>query len=155
MNSVVHAAAMRNFGKNVVKFVGWQQLLVFGLQLQALLNLLMAQLADGFIVTGSSLGLSSNSMINTSEVLQSSGGVFQLGFYSGSSTNDVFSLAIWYAQLPSTLSTQVVWMASRDVPMNSSAMLQLSSDGNLQILSSAAQNAQILWQSGNGTVRPS
>lgn len=154
MNSVVHAAAMRNFGKNVVKFVGWQQLLVFGLQLQALLNLLMAQLADGFIVTGSSLGLS-NSMINTSEVLQSSGGVFQLGFYSGSSTNDVFSLAIWYAQLPSTLSTQVVWMASRDVPMNSSAILQLSSDGNLQILSSAAQNAQILWQSGNGTVRAS
>lgn len=145
---------MRNFGKNVVKFVGWQQLLVFGLQLQALLNLLMAQFADGFIVTGSSLGLS-NSMINTSEVLQSSGGVFQLGFYSGSSTNDVFSLAIWYAQLPSTLSTQVVWMASRNVPMNSSAILQLSSDGNLQILSSAAQNAQILWQSGNGTVRAS
>jgi hypothetical protein len=155
MNSVVHAAAMRNFGKNVVKFVGWQQLLVFGLQLQALLSLLMAQLADGFIVTGSSLGLLSNSMINTSEVLQSSGGVFQLGFYSGSSTNDIFSLAIWYAQLPSTLSTQVVWMASRDVPMNSSAILQLSSDGNLQILSSAAQNAQILWQSGNGTVRAS
>jgi hypothetical protein len=144
---------MRNFGKNVVKFVGWQQLLVFGLQLHALLNLLMAQLADGFIVTGSSLGLSS--VINTSEVLQSSGGVFQLGFYSGSSTNDVFSLAIWYAQLPSTLSTQVVWMASRDVPMNSSAILQLSSDGNLEILSSAAQNAQILWQSGNGTVRAS
>jgi hypothetical protein len=155
MNSVVHAAAMRNFGKNVVKFVGWQQLLVFGLQLQALLSLLMAQLADGFIVTGSSLGLLSNSMINTSEVLQSSGGVFQLGFYSGSSTNDIFSLAIWYAQLPSTLSNQVVWMASRDVPMNSSAILQLSSDGNLQILSSAAQNAQILWQSGNGTVRAS
>ncbi len=153
MNSVVHAPAMRNFGKNVVKFVGWQQLLVFGLQLHALLNLLMAQLADGFIVTGSSLGLSS--VINTSEVLQSSGGVFQLGFYSGSSTNDVFSLAIWYAQLPSTLSTQVVWMASRDVPMNSSAILQLSSDGNLEILSSAAQNAQILWQSGNGTVRAS
>ncbi len=138
-----------------MKFVGWQQLLVLGLQLQALLNLLMVQLADGFIVTGSSLGLSYNSMINTSGVLQSSGGVFQLGFYSGSSTNDVFSLAIWYAQLPSTLSTQVVWMASRDVPMSSSAILQLSSDGNLQILSSAAQNAQILWQSGNGTVRAS
>ncbi|CAM6013028.1 unnamed protein product, partial [Sphagnum balticum] len=102
----------------------------------------------------SSLSLSGS--INVSQTLVSPQNVFQLGFYSlqQSNTNSAggadaapaeYSLAIWYSQV---VPTTLVWMASRDVNLSSSAYLELSAYGVLRLFLSA-QNYQAVWQSSN------
>ena len=99
----------------------------------------------------SSLGLL-GSFGTSDEGLTSPGGVFKFGFFKSttSGSSKQYALAIWYAQLPTSVRT-IVWIAARDVTLSSSASLQVSQNGVLQLLDST-QSQQPLWQSVNKPV---
>ncbi|CAL1352739.1 unnamed protein product [Linum trigynum] len=86
---------------------------------------------------------------NQSQTLVSSGGSFELGFFtpssssSSSSSSNLRYLGIWY-----NFSKQsVVWVANRDSPLtDSSGVLQLAADGSLRLLNSS--NA-VIWSTNS------
>lgn len=99
----------------------------------------------------SSLGLL-GTFGTSDEGLTSPGGVFKFGFFKSttSGSSNQYALAIWYAQLPTSVRT-IVWLAARDVTLSSSASFQVSQNGVLQLLDST-QSQQPLWQSVNRPV---
>lgn len=99
----------------------------------------------------SSLGLL-GTFGTSDEGLTSPGGVFKFGFFKSttSGSSNQYALAIWYAQLPTSVRT-IVWLAARDVTLSSSAYLKVSQNGVLQLWDST-QSQQPLWQSVNRPV---
>lgn len=88
----------------------------------------------------STLTVNSTLHANKNQTLLSPDGVFELGFYSGRRTNGsqvVYTLAIWYAQIPSSQKT-VVWMPDRTLNLSSNATLVLSQHGDLQVFDDSA-----------------
>jgi hypothetical protein len=79
--------------------------------------------------------------ISDPETITSSGGDFNLGFFSP--PNSTFRyIGIWYAEI--SVST-VIWVANRNNPLKSSSgILTISEDGNLVVLD--GQN-KVLWSS--------
>ncbi|XP_057750076.1 G-type lectin S-receptor-like serine/threonine-protein kinase At4g27290 isoform X2 [Arachis stenosperma] len=102
-----------------------------------------------FIRTTTSLGsftsLALNQSLQDGETLVSSGGTFEVGFFSpGNSTNRY--LGIWYKNVsPLT----VIWVANREIPLESnSGVLKLNQNGALVILSGTNST---IWSSFNNT----
>ncbi|XP_059436884.1 G-type lectin S-receptor-like serine/threonine-protein kinase At1g11330 [Corylus avellana] len=79
--------------------------------------------------------------ISDPETITSSGGDFNLGFFSP--PNSTFRyVGIWYAEI--SVST-VIWVANRNKPLkNSSGILTISEDGNLVVLDA---QKKVLWSS--------
>ncbi|XP_048131123.1 G-type lectin S-receptor-like serine/threonine-protein kinase At4g27290 [Rhodamnia argentea] len=84
--------------------------------------------------------------ISDGETLVSSGGTFELGFFSPGNLTDRY-LGIWYKNVPVRT---VVWVANRSQPIHdSSGTLMVVSTGNLVLLN---QNRSVVW-STNSTKR--
>ena len=85
--------------------------------------------------------ITSTHFIKDPETIVSSGRVFKLGFFSldGSSNRYV---GIWYN---TTSLLTIIWVANKDRPLNdSSGVLTISEDGNIQVLNG---RKEILWSS--------
>ncbi|MCO5609129.1 hypothetical protein L7F22_063351 [Adiantum nelumboides] len=65
---------------------------------------------------------------------------FCFGWLQFPTSSHNFYVALWYAALDNT----IVWVANRDSPSSDNDLLQLTSDGNLQITSSSSD--KLLWQ---------
>ncbi|XP_030469196.2 G-type lectin S-receptor-like serine/threonine-protein kinase At4g27290 isoform X1 [Syzygium oleosum] len=77
--------------------------------------------------------------LSDGETIASSGGTFELGFFSPGSSRGRY-LGIWYKNIP--LRT-VVWVANRSNPINgSSGTLMINSTGNIVLLS---HNSSVVW----------
>lgn len=102
----------------------------------------------------STLTVNSTLHANKNQTLLSPDGMFELGFYSGSRTNDsqiVYTLAIWYAQIPFTKKT-VVWMPNRTMNLTSNAALVLSQHGDLQVFDDSRDfSGKPLWSSNTSS----
>ncbi|MED6194721.1 hypothetical protein PIB30_031137 [Stylosanthes scabra] len=89
--------------------------------------------------------------IQDGETLVSAGGSFELGFFSpGIPTNRY--LGVWYRDSSGNLT--VVWVANRDIPIqsNSSGVLKLTENGNLQLQNGSTNST--IWSS-NTSVKAS
>ncbi|QHO14957.1 G-type lectin S-receptor-like serine/threonine-protein kinase [Arachis hypogaea] len=79
--------------------------------------------------------ISSSYILNASETLSSSNGLFHLGFFTPTNSSTFSSyLGIWFMTKPS-----VVWVANRNQPItdsSSSGLLKISKDGNLVVMNS-------------------
>ncbi|MED6131483.1 hypothetical protein PIB30_010236 [Stylosanthes scabra] len=77
--------------------------------------------------------------LNEPETLSSSNGMYHLGFFTP--TNYSY-LGIWYMSNP-----PIVWVANREQPIknSSSAVLQISQDGNLVIMDNTNKNGILVW----------
>lgn len=85
--------------------------------------------------------LTHDQSISDEETLSSSGGIFELGFFSPGSSKYRY-VGIWYRNI-STRS--VVWVANREAPLkNSSGNFTIGSDGNLLVLDGGGS---IVWSS--------
>lgn len=84
--------------------------------------------------------------------LTSPSGVFEFGFYPAPGAAGRYGVAIWYAQLPSSVRTVVWILAGRDTTLSSLAYLQLNSQGAvLQLFDPAGSAQQPVWQYANYT----
>ena len=113
---------------------------------------LAAQRGLLLVVEGaSSLGLSGVIQTSGGGNLTSPGGIFQFGFYlAPGGSSDRYGVAIWYAQLPSSVRTIVWILAGRNTTLSSSAYLQLNSQGGvLQLFDPAVSTQNPVWQSAN------
>ncbi|OVA04103.1 Protein kinase domain [Macleaya cordata] len=76
------------------------------------------------------------------QTLVSSGGSFELGFFSPGSSKSRY-LGLWYKNIPSP----VVWVANRNNPItDSSGVLKIGSDGNI-VLVNGTEN--VVWSSNS------
>ncbi|KAJ4982105.1 hypothetical protein NE237_032942 [Protea cynaroides] len=72
-----------------------------------------------------------NQSVTDGKTLVSSGGTFELGFFSPNNSNNRY-VGIWYKRIPVQT---IVWVANRNDPItDSSGVLKLSKDGNLVLL---------------------
>lgn len=114
---------------------------------------LAAQRGLLLVVEGASSSLGLSGVIQTSGGgnLTSPAGIFQFGFYlAPGSSSDRYGVAIWYAQLPSSVRTIVWILAGRNTTLSSSAYLQLNSQGGvLQLFDPAVSTQNPVWQSAN------
>ena len=77
--------------------------------------------------------------IGDEKTIVSSGGSFELGFFSPGSSNNRY-LGIWYTNIPVRT---VVWVANRCKPIKgSSGLLMINRTGNLVLL---YQNKTVVW----------
>ncbi|KAK6792634.1 hypothetical protein RDI58_011715 [Solanum bulbocastanum] len=78
--------------------------------------------------------ISKNQFIVDGETIVSSGGTFELGFFSPSGSSNRY-IGIWYKQILTHVQT-VVWVANRENPLNntSSVVLKVSRPGILSLL---------------------
>ncbi|MED6221081.1 hypothetical protein PIB30_051038 [Stylosanthes scabra] len=84
--------------------------------------------------------------IQDGETLVSAGGSFELGFFSpGVPTKRYFG--VWYRDSDSSGNSTVVWVANRDIPIqsNSSGVLKLTENGILQLLNGSTNST--IWSS--------
>lgn len=112
---------------------------------------LAAQRGTLLVVEGAStLGLSGVIQTSGGANLTSPGGIFEFGFYLAPGSSDRYGVAIWYAQLPSSVRTIVWILAGRNTTLSSSAYLQLNSQGGvLQLFDPAVSTQKLVWQSVN------
>ncbi|KAM1010107.1 hypothetical protein TB1_044750 [Malus domestica] len=80
--------------------------------------------------------------ISTDQTLISSSGTFALGFFSPGNSKKFF-LGIWYNTIPKT---PKVWVANREIPLDSPGVLTLSGDGSLVVLDGMTKNL-VIWSS--------
>ncbi|KAL2500801.1 G-type lectin S-receptor-like serine/threonine-protein kinase [Forsythia ovata] len=91
-----------------------------------------------------------NTSLADGNYVVSSGGTFEMGFFSPDNSNDRF-LGIWYKQISART---VVWVANRDTPFNdSSGALKLTEKGNLILVNST--NDVVIWSSNSTSVSTS
>ncbi|KAI3695899.1 hypothetical protein L1987_78903 [Smallanthus sonchifolius] len=89
--------------------------------------------------------ISTNQEIQDGKTLVSDGEMFELGFFSPGKSKNRY-LGIWYKKI--SYGT-IVWVANRETPItDTSGMIKLSRNGNLQLLSG---NSTEIWSS-NSTV---
>ncbi|KAJ0887533.1 putative non-specific serine/threonine protein kinase [Helianthus annuus] len=97
--------------------------------------------------------LSPNQLIRDGDTIFSSGGMFELGFFSPGNSNNRY-LGIWYKNVSNGT---VVWVANRDTPLNTaSGLLRVTSNGILQLVSIGNNTNSTIWSSSfsssnNGT----
>ncbi|KAF8718824.1 hypothetical protein HU200_025130 [Digitaria exilis] len=79
--------------------------------------------------------------------LVSSGGQFELGFFSPSGGNSNYYVGIWYRRIPGRT---VIWVMNRDSPIAdpSSAELTVAPDGNL-LLQTGNRPQEAIWSSNS------
>ena len=83
-------------------------------------------------VQSASVNITSTWFLRDPDVITSSNNDFKLGFFSPPNSTNRF-VGIWYNMGSDSL--EVVWVANRDNPLkDSSGVLRLSDDGNLQVL---------------------
>ncbi|KAK4491988.1 hypothetical protein RD792_002773 [Penstemon davidsonii] len=89
--------------------------------------------------------INSTQRISDGETLVSSGGTFELGFFSpGNSTNRY--VGMWYRNLTGTI---IVWVANREVPItNTTGVFLTVTEPGILVLINDAQN-QTIWSSNN------
>ncbi|CAA3001028.1 G-type lectin S-receptor-like serine threonine-kinase At4g27290 isoform X1, partial [Olea europaea subsp. europaea] len=86
-------------------------------------------------------------IIRDGETLVSSGGSFELGFFSLENSNNQY-VGMWYKEIPAKT---VVWVANREIPLtNKSGVLKVIEPGLLVLLNDT--NGVIIWSSN--TSRP-
>ncbi|CAA3012690.1 G-type lectin S-receptor-like serine/threonine-protein kinase At4g27290 [Olea europaea subsp. europaea] len=86
-------------------------------------------------------------IITDGETLFSSGGSFELGFFSPENSNNRY-VGMWYKEIPAKT---VVWVANREIPLtNQSGVLKVIEPGLLILLNDT--NGVIIWSSN--TSRP-
>ncbi|CAH9133673.1 unnamed protein product [Cuscuta epithymum] len=77
------------------------------------------------------------------QTLVSSGGVFELGFFTPRGSDKIY-VGIWYKQIKEKT---VVWVANRDGPLSDSGgILKIGDDGNLYLLDDAGNST---WSTGS------
>lgn len=87
--------------------------------------------------------ITSTQFLRDPDSIISNNSIFKLGFFSPPNSTNRY-VGIWYTH-PSVM--EVIWVANRNNPLtDSSGVLKISDDGNLQV--SNAKN-QILWSSNN------
>lgn len=88
--------------------------------------------------------LSPTAPIKDGDTIVSSGGMFELGFFSPGSSKNRY-VGIWYKKVSNGT---VVWVANRDTPLDNSTsgILKVSSNGMLQVVSVGDTNTTI-WSS--------
>ncbi|KAK4352232.1 hypothetical protein RND71_027750 [Anisodus tanguticus] len=86
--------------------------------------------------------ITTNQFITDSETIVSSGGTFELGFFSPSGSSKRY-IGIWYKQLLPYVQT-VVWVANREQPLTntSSVVLKATKPGKLVLFS---DKNEIIW----------
>lgn len=81
--------------------------------------------------------------IRDGETLVSSGGIFELGFFSTRNSSNLRYLGIWYKNITVK---PLVWVANREVPLTTkSGVLKLTEQGILVLLNDA--NGIVIWSS--------
>ncbi|CAA3006340.1 Hypothetical predicted protein [Olea europaea subsp. europaea] len=81
-------------------------------------------------------------IIRDGETLVSSGGGFELGFFSPENSNNRY-VGMWYKKIPAKT---VVWVANREIPLtNKSGVLKVIEPGLLVLLNDT--NGVIIWSS--------
>ncbi|KAL7613914.1 hypothetical protein Lser_V15G08612 [Lactuca serriola] len=87
--------------------------------------------------------IASNQGIKDGETIVSTGGMYELGFFSPSNSNDRY-LGIWFKKISTG---RVVWIANRDFPLlNRTGKLKVSSEG-LLLLSCCGDT--VIWSSNS------
>ncbi|XP_019189839.1 PREDICTED: G-type lectin S-receptor-like serine/threonine-protein kinase At4g27290 [Ipomoea nil] len=91
--------------------------------------------------------IDSTHILKDGETIASSGGTFELGFFSPNNSSNRY-VGIWYKQLPIRT---VVWVANRDVPITniSSVVLQMFNTGELALVGG---NNSIFWQTNSSKI---
>ncbi|KAL3522129.1 hypothetical protein ACH5RR_014963 [Cinchona calisaya] len=80
--------------------------------------------------------------LTKNQTIVSSGENFELGFFSPGNSN-IWYVGIWYKKIPEKT---IVWVANRDNPLrNSSGLLKIGEDGNIQLLNEAKES--VIWSS--------
>lgn len=99
-----------------------------------LLLLVFCSCIHNIISTTTTDLISTNQFIIDGETIVSSGGTFELGFFSPSGSSNRY-IGIWYKQILPHVQT-VVWVANRENPLNntSSVVLKVSQPGILALL---------------------
>nr|GMD99510.1 G-type lectin S-receptor-like serine/threonine-protein kinase At4g27290 [Ipomoea batatas] len=94
--------------------------------------------------------ISPTQFLKYGDTIVSSGGVFEMGFFSPTNSTHNIYLAIWYNQTPIR---PVVWIANRDTPLNntSSVALQIISPGRLALVDS---NGAEIWRTNTSRLVP-
>ncbi|KAI3816102.1 hypothetical protein L1987_15791 [Smallanthus sonchifolius] len=93
--------------------------------------------------------ISTNQEIKDGKTLVSEGEMFEVGFFSPGKSKNRY-MGIWYKKI--SYGT-VVWVANRETPLaDTSGMLKLSRNGNLQLLDTGNlivwnENKNLIWQS--------
>ncbi|XP_042450693.1 G-type lectin S-receptor-like serine/threonine-protein kinase At4g27290 isoform X2 [Zingiber officinale] len=96
--------------------------------------------------------LTPNSSLRNDQSLTSSGGIFQLGFFTPISGSVQGYIAIWYNNSSITERT-IVWIANRNQSVNTStATLNFTSDGNLILFDNGTD---VSWSTGTSTAQNS
>ena len=76
----------------------------------------------------------------------SSGGSFELGFFSPPGNSKYWYLGIWYKKISKTAKT-VVWVANRDIPLTDTlGVLNITNQGTLTLFNSSNN---IIWSSNS------
>ncbi|XP_062096238.1 G-type lectin S-receptor-like serine/threonine-protein kinase At1g61490 [Humulus lupulus] len=89
--------------------------------------------------------LTSSKPLSLKQTLVSSNQVFEWGFFNPTNSSNQY-LGIWYKGDSSPHS--VVWVANREEPLSLTdtwALLQISNNGNLELLNGNPQNSSVLW----------
>ncbi|MED6114210.1 hypothetical protein PIB30_078188 [Stylosanthes scabra] len=82
--------------------------------------------------------------ITDGQTLISSGGTFELGFYSPGNSKGRY-LGIWYHNISPKV---VVWVANREKPLNNtSGVLEVTGEGLLLVLLNGSTNSNLVWSS--------
>ncbi|XP_043688972.1 receptor-like serine/threonine-protein kinase SD1-8 isoform X2 [Telopea speciosissima] len=95
-------------------------------------------------IVGNSITL--NQSVRDGQSIVSSGGTFELGFFSPTNSDNRY-LGIWYKKI--SVQT-VVWVANRDVPIaDASGVLKIAGDGNLALLN---RSEAVVWSTNASKV---
>ncbi|OVA04104.1 Protein kinase domain [Macleaya cordata] len=90
--------------------------------------------------------LTSTQPLNDGQTITSSGGVFELGFFSPQNSKNSY-VGIWYKKIP--IQT-VIWVANRETPLtDSSGSFTIKEDGNLAVLN---RIGDVLWSSSASSI---
>ncbi|KAL9234123.1 hypothetical protein vseg_009027 [Gypsophila vaccaria] len=97
-----------------------------------------------FRFVAASNSITTPQILNDTETLISNNAKFKLGFFSPNASTNRY-LGIWFNVNSSDTNLEVVWVANRDSPVNnSSALLKISGDGDLQVTD---EQDKIYWSS--------
>nr|GME00959.1 G-type lectin S-receptor-like serine/threonine-protein kinase At4g27290 [Ipomoea batatas] len=91
--------------------------------------------------------ISSTQSLKYGDTIVSSGGIFEMGFFSPTNSSHNIYVGIWYSQIPIPT---VVWVANRDTPLTntSSVALQIISSAQLALVDS---NGADIWHTNNAS----
>ncbi|KAL9234122.1 hypothetical protein vseg_009026 [Gypsophila vaccaria] len=110
----------------------------------AMYTLLLIALFNFKSVSAASDSITTPQSLKDPETLISNNGNFMLGFFSPTDSTNRY-LGIWFNKKVSDDTLEIVWIANRDSPVkDSTALLEISDDGNLQVTD---EQNKIHWSS--------